>query len=89
MGTTVELSQSTRYTDSKGRVKAAIVTATPESLHPEGSIKLVDNQVMLTVFSPGGNTYSRLAEFDESDGTFHKADLTYVESADDEGDYED
>lgn len=78
--TKFELAQGVSYTDGKGRLKAAIVTALPETIHPDGSIKLGDGQVMLTVFSPGGAAYSRLAVLDEEDHTFHRSEFTADEA---------
>lgn len=73
--TKFQLAQGVTYTDGKGRLKAAIITALPETIHPDGSLKLGENQVMLTVFSPGnGASYGRLATLDEEDHTFHRAE---------------
>ncbi len=77
MGTskTIELGSGVIYTDQQGQRKAAIVTALPETVLPDGMLKLADDQVMLMVFSPnhGGSIYSRLA-IQAEDGTFQRTE---------------
>ena len=67
------LAKGVPYTDSQGRLKAAVITAVPATIHPEGTLTLAEGQVMLAVFSMTGHGfYARRAVLGE-DGTFHRA----------------